>query len=484
VSRPRRNPYPALVVLAALPALALFGLWRFADGRSGDGASTAPTTTTVTARFEPLATPVLSVRRAPATLALAQTLDEFRQGVQPLLSSIDGTSCVAISVDGVPVAARNETVSLRPASNVKTITAAVALDVLGPEHTYTTTLVGQVADGVATGDVYLVGGGDPLLSNEWWNGPNSDFPPTNVTSMEAFADAIVATGLTRIDGNVVGDAGRYDDQWYLDSWAAPDRFSNVGPISALLANDSRERIDTSSNDPVVGAAQVLIDLLAERGVSVSGSADAGTAPADLPVVATATSQPLPAILAEMLTTSDNNTAEMLVKEIGLRERQQGTTEAGVAVIIDRLASWGLPTEGLTLVDGSGISDENRVTCSFMLALLQRESADGPIGAGMAVAGAAGSTLADAFLGTPMEGLLRAKTGTLNNVDGIANKPGAKTLCGYVPLPGGGAIEFALLLNGELITDMGVYRPVWASLADALATYPTSPTAVDLAPLGG
>jgi D-alanyl-D-alanine carboxypeptidase/D-alanyl-D-alanine-endopeptidase (penicillin-binding protein 4) len=120
----------------------------------------------------------------------------------------------------------------------------------------------------------------------------------------------------------------------------------------------------------------------------------------------------------------------------------------------------------------------------MLALLQRESADGPVGAGMAVAGAPGGTLADAYVDTPLDGLLRAKTGTLNNVDGIADKPGAKTLAGYVPLTGGGAIEFALLLNGELITDMGVYRPVWAALADALATYPTAPTAADLAPFEG
>jgi D-alanyl-D-alanine carboxypeptidase/D-alanyl-D-alanine-endopeptidase (penicillin-binding protein 4) len=484
VSPARRNPYPALIVAAALPALALFWLWRFAVSHGGSVQATSPSTTVATTPLTSLPTPVLSVRRAPATLALEHTLDEFRQGVQPLLGEIDSTSCVAISVNGVAVAARNETLALRPASNVKTITAAVALDVLGEDHTFTTTLAGQVVDGVATGDVYLIGGGDPLLANTWWNGPNSDFPPFNVTSMEAFADVIVGAGVTRIDGDVVGDASRYDDIWYLDTWAEVDRFSNVGPISALMANDSRERIDTSSNDPVEGAAQVLIGLLAERGVTVGGAADVGVAPAGLPVIATITSQPLPAVLAEMLTTSDNNTAEMLVKEIGVAERQQGTTEAGMAVIRDRLAAWRLPTDGVTLVDGSGISDENRVTCALMLALLQRESADGPVGAGMAVAGAPGGTLADAFVDTPLEGLLRAKTGTLNNVDGIANKPGAKTLAGYVPLPGGGAIEFALLLNGELITDMGVYRPVWAALADALATYPTAPTAADLAPFEG
>jgi D-alanyl-D-alanine carboxypeptidase/D-alanyl-D-alanine-endopeptidase (penicillin-binding protein 4) len=471
-----------LAVVAALPALMLFGAWRLAAPKSG--AAPDASTTEPPAAVTALATPLLSVRRAPATLALDNSLEAFRAAVQPMLSAIDSSSCVSVAVNGVPVAARNDDVSLRPASNVKVITAAVALEVLGPDHRFTTTVVGPMdPGGVVDGNLYLVGGGDPLLSNVWWNGPNSDFPPFNVTSMEAFADAIVAAGLRRVTGDVVGDASRYDDQWYADTWASVDRFSNVGPISSLLVNDSRERLDRSSNDPAVGGAQVLIDLLRERGVQIDGSAAAGVASGDQ-VVASIESQPLSAIVAELLTTSDNNTAEMLVKEIGLQRANQPTLAAGVAEITEVLASWGMPMDGVSLVDGSGISDENRVTCALLMALLQRGSTDDPVGQGMALAGAPGSTLADAFIGTELEGVLRGKTGTLNNVDGIADKPGAKTLCGYVPLAGGGAIEFVLLLNGELITDKSVYRPVWDRLAEALSAYPDRPTAAQLAPQGG
>ena len=62
---------------------------------------------------------------------------------------------------------------MSPASNLKIITAAVALDVLGPGFTYSTKVVGALgADGVVDGDLYLVGGGDPVLASEWWNGNN------------------------------------------------------------------------------------------------------------------------------------------------------------------------------------------------------------------------------------------------------------------------------------------------------------------------
>ena len=78
-------------------------------------------------------------------------------------------------------------------------------------------------------------------------------------------------GITRIDGAVIGDASRYDDEWYAPTWTADVRFTEGGPISALLVNDSRESNTTSSNDPAVGAAAVLTGALRDLGVTVTGS---------------------------------------------------------------------------------------------------------------------------------------------------------------------------------------------------------------------
>ncbi|MCE9622496.1 MAG: D-alanyl-D-alanine carboxypeptidase/D-alanyl-D-alanine-endopeptidase [Actinomycetia bacterium] len=486
----RRNPYPALIIAALIPAVALGGLWQFADGQKPDAVSASVTAPTVDSSLPPtvqvLVTPILSVRRAPSVLARQVNDAAFKAALQPFADSINNTSCFAVSVDGEPVVSVNETEALRPASNVKLITAAVALEVLGAEFKYTTTIKGVVgAGGVITGNLYFVGGGDPVLNSAWWNGPNKNYPPFNSTSIEALADAIKAAGVTSITGSVVGDATRYDGEQYPPSWANDVRFTDGGPVSALLVNDSRESATVASSDPVVGAATVLTTLLTERGITVGTPPVAGGAPADAPIITTIDSLPLPAILAEMLSTSDNSTAEMVLKEIGFASSGAGTRAAGLAVLMSTMQAWGVPTEGISLVDGSGLSDDDRMTCAALLAVLQHGSVADAVGQGLAVGGAPGTTLYDAFLtGEPLSGVIRAKTGTLNNLaDGTTpdGKPAAKALSGFVPTEGGGVIEFSLLLNGQTISDPSQYKPIWLAMAEIFADYPSGPTAADLGP---
>jgi len=185
----------------------------------------------------------------------------------------------------------------------------------------------------------------------------------------------------------------------------------------------------------------------------------------------------------MLTTSDNNTAEMILKEIGYAKGGSGSTAAGLSVVDSTLRAWGIPMEGVTLVDGSGLSDDNRLTCAALLALLQRGTFDDVIGEGLAVGGEAGGTLVDSFpAGNPLFGVLRAKTGTLYNYrDGVGGRPGAKTLAGYVPIDGGGQVEFVLLLNGPQIAEQAEYRPVWDLFSNVMGAYLALPSPGDLAP---
>ncbi|MFZ9627755.1 MAG: D-alanyl-D-alanine carboxypeptidase/D-alanyl-D-alanine endopeptidase [Ilumatobacteraceae bacterium] len=480
----RRNPVPTLLVLVAVPALLLGACWRYASARVPAPSTAAEDVTGAAPPPAALVTPLLSVRRAPAVLARDVNLAAFTAEVTAFLDRIGDASCAAFSIDGVPVAAKNETQQVRPASNVKLITASVAAEVLGLDYTFTTEVRGALSGGVVTGNLYLVGGGDPVLNNSWWNGPNAKFPPFNSTSVEEFVDRIVAAGVTRIDGSVVGDASRYDEEWYAPSWFDDVKFVEGGPVSALLIDDSRETPTKAANDPVVGAAAVITNELRDRGVAVSGEPSRGLMPGATPVIASITSQPLPAILAEMLTTSDNTSAEMLLKEIGHVRSSAGTREGGLAVVMQTLQSWGVPMDGIELVDGSGLSDDNRVTCAALLAVLQHQSFDDVVGSGLPVAAQPGGTLADAFDGTPMAGVLRAKTGTLYNyADGVGGRPAVKALSGFVPVEGGGAIEFSLLLNGPQIAEQVEYRPIWDALAVLLAAYPSGPSAADLGPVG-
>ena len=255
----RRNPFPGLVVAALLPAVLLGGCWRIAEGRVPPALQLDPPAGD-SASVQPLTTPMLSVRRTPGVLARELSATAFAAEVARFASSLDETSCVAVSVDGLPVGSVRADTPLRPASNVKLITAAVALDTLGPDYTFTTELRGKVSGGVVAGDLYVVGGGDPLLTSSWWNGPSPKYPPFNVTPVEQLVSGLQAAGISAVQGAVIGDASRYDDEWYAPSWTNDVRFSEGGPVSALLMNDSRYGVIKNIQDDIYGSRHAYVEL--------------------------------------------------------------------------------------------------------------------------------------------------------------------------------------------------------------------------------
>jgi D-alanyl-D-alanine carboxypeptidase/D-alanyl-D-alanine-endopeptidase (penicillin-binding protein 4) len=321
-----------------------------------------------------------------------------------------------------------------------------------------------------------------LLSGDWY--PTSNLDELAVfghTSLDQLADAVVAAGVTSVTGGVVGDGTRYDDEWYAPGWGNGVAGVEAGPYDALLANDARVRgEELRASDPNEAAAREFALLLADRGVAIAGASASGTAPPGTPEIAAVVSQPLPTIIAEMLTNSDNNTAEMLVKELGLTTAGTGTRVAGLDAVRGVLDGWGVDLGGVVLTDGSGLALDNRLTCRVLLAALQRTGATSAVGRGMAVAGRTG-TLSDVFVDGPAAGRLLGKTGTLNNPPFNADPPAVKSLVGYLPVDGGNEIEYALVLNGPTISDQSEYRPVWDLLAETLTSYPAGPAAAVLGP---
>ena len=488
---PRRDsdvgPMVVLVVLALIPAVLLWSVWRWADGRAAawvDAVPAQPDTPIAIAAPEPaLSTGLLSFRRSAGELSRRLNLTAFESSLRPLLAAVNETSCTAVSLDGRLVGATNADLSVIPASNLKILVAAAALETLGEEFRYTTRVVGPApVGGVITGDVYLVGGGDPLLSGEWYPDSGLDrFPAFNITSLDQVARDLAAAGVTQIQGVVRGDGSRYDDEFYAPGWGGGVAGLEAGPYDALLVNDSRVRGDDQrGSDPNEAGAREFVRILAEQGISVTGGSGTGAAPADLPVLASIDSLPLPATIEEMLTNSDNNTAELMVKEIGLVASGLGTRQAGLDSIGSTIASWGIDTTGMYLGDGSGLSLDNRITCSTLLVVLQHAGYESPVGQGLAIAGETG-TLSDVFVDTPVAGRLRGKTGTLNNPPFNEDPPAVKALSGYLPVDGGGAIEFTLILNGPTISDQSEYRSVWADLVTGLNSFPAVASPAVLGP---
>jgi D-alanyl-D-alanine carboxypeptidase/D-alanyl-D-alanine-endopeptidase (penicillin-binding protein 4) len=481
------GPWLVVLVVAVLPAAGLVVLARWADGQADAAGGEPAPEPPAAAEAEPgpaMSTGILSIRRLPTVISRAISIEDLRAQAPPFLATLNDRSCAAISVDGVDVGTHNPELAVIPASNQKLVVAAVALEELGDDFTYETTAQagGEPVDGVIQGDLYLVGGGDPLLSSAWYPTSNLERNPvTSPTSLDDLADQVAADGVRRITGSVLGDGSRYDDELFAPGWGTGVAGLEGGPYDALLVNDSRVLGDElKANDPAEGAAREFQRMLVERGVQVDGTPGVGVAPAGAVTLGSVSSAPLTDVITEMLTTSDNNTAELLVKEIGLSAGRAGTRPAGLEAMRVSLDEAGINVSEIVLADGSGLSLDNRLTCAALLSILQDGDVAEAIAAGLAVAGETG-TLSDAFLDHELAGRLVGKTGTLNNPPFNEDPPAVKALAGYVPVDGGGAEEFVLILNGPTISDQSEYRPVWEQLADVLATYPSGPTPAELGP---
>ena len=134
----------------------------------------------------------------------------------------------------------------------------------------------------------------------------------------------------------------------------------------------------------------------------------------------------------MLHTSDNNTAEMMLKEIGYAATGQGTRQAGLDTVRATLERWGVPLAGVDLRDGSGLDRANRATCEALAAVVDSTPVADELVDLLPVAGRDG-TLEDQLLGTPAEGWMQAKTGTLTDVKALtgsqpaSGRPAARLL---------------------------------------------------------
>jgi len=462
-SRQSANPLRTISVLAIVGLLVLGGLY----------VTLSRTAARVTHRNERAVATVprvalLSARRAPNTLSVITRTGKVSRAFMNIVSDFPAQSCVAVEWMGIRLGSVNPTKALIPASSTKLITAAVALEVLKPEFTYTTKVHGSLDATGSVADLFFVGGGDPLIvRNEYV--ASEKYPTTSGTSLEKLADSLFAAGLRRVAGSVVGVDTRYDDQRFVDVWPREFHFTEAGPLGSLVVDDGVVLGQiTKPDDPAVAAATELQNLLNARGVLFGGVPRHDVLPAGIPELASIQSAPLTAIIQEMMVNSDNNTAELLLKEIGFASKGIGSTAAGLAAAKDQLAKWKLDKEVL-LFDGSGLASDGRISCDVFMSLLNSFSASMP--GLMAIAGETG-TIRDTFDGTPVAGKLRAKTGTLN---------GVKALVGYLPVTNSDPVIFSMLMNKSGIDNQSSYRPIWYSLADVLNRASVSPSVEQLTP---
>jgi D-alanyl-D-alanine carboxypeptidase/D-alanyl-D-alanine-endopeptidase (penicillin-binding protein 4) len=314
--------------------------------------------------------------------------------------------------------------SLAPASNEKLPLTYAAFVRLGTGYRIDTDVLGEgQQDGTQwTGALVLKGNGDPTLSR---------------ADLRALATQVKSLGILSVTGGVIGDESSYDARRVVAGWKPGFFIDESPPLSALVVDRARVgRMVTRT--PALAAATAFRDALRQAGIAVDGPIR--TAPADewSELLASVSSPTLAAMVRFMDRESDNFTAEMLLKQLGLAELGRGTSAAGASAVTTTLVEAGVPMTGVRIVDGSGLSLLDRLTANALGSLLEIAWADPAVRpallAALPVAGVNG-TLQHRLRKPPARGRVLAKTGTTDN---------ASSLSGYV----GDRYAFAVVQNGH------------------------------------
>jgi D-alanyl-D-alanine carboxypeptidase/D-alanyl-D-alanine-endopeptidase (penicillin-binding protein 4) len=374
---------------------------------------------------------LLALFLAAAMAAPAASSASLRTRLDDALSTSrvprSATGVLAIDLtDGSRVYGLHVGYSFRPASNQKLLVAVAALQRLGSDTRLETLVLGQGAlDGtVWRGRLVLKGFGDPMLKS---------------ADLATLARIIRGFDITRVTGRIVGDESYFDTRRTAPGWKPGYYKEESPPLSALVVN--RAKLDGRVVDSPAWAAAVLFRrALRAEGISVPSRAVAGTASPDALALAGArvVSPPVWRMVRRMNKVSDNFVAEMLLKGLGARFRNSGTTSAGARVVRNVLNGRGVPLEGVRIADGSGLSDYDRLTARALAALLISVWSDSTIDdafvGSLPIAGVDG-TLEDRMTREPAYADVRAKTGTTSR---------ASTLSGYVRT----RYVFSILMNGN------------------------------------
>ncbi len=388
-----------------------------------------------------------------------------------------------------PLVELDGAVALNPASNAKLLTMAVALDRLGPERRFTTSLHGRLDGGIAT-RLVLRGDGDPSLDNAALlrlveqakeqgltalRGPvvvdQSAFeqqftPPAferqpdewsvfrapisavafnrNVISLvvtpKADGDALVSVspvGAATVQGQVQSITGRVQQPLALRAEARSGEvtFTLAGQV---LAKSPVVTLARRAQDPRRLAGFALVGALKAYGIEFKGAVELGTTE-ELPTLAVVRSAPLGVLVAALGKESDNFSAEMLLRSLGAKPGVAATSEEGARVALEWLTGLGPLEPGTRVRNGSGLFDANRLSARALVRILvaaRRSPKIGPEFVSALAVGGADGTLQSRFPSERDSRRIRAKTGTLARVVSLA---------GYVEGPQ--PCAFAIVVEG-------------------------------------
>lgn len=430
-----------------------------------------------------------------------QSIPKISTEIERVIRAVDPDVHVGIEVvslkDDSRLFQRNENHLFVPASSLKVITGAAALQILGVDYRFETKLFtdGRQKRHEIKGNLYIKGCGDPELA---------------ISALEELVFALKLRGVQRIDGDLCVDISAFDDiaqgpGWMWDEGA---EFYN-SPLSALIVNHScldlwvrpnasvdgtptiyirpkteyarvysdaavskeentisvkrrwmskENIIDITGKIPMTAepyyaaipleaphmfTAVVFKELLSKNDIGLSGEIRIKSAPETATEIASYSSRPLAQIVEQMMKESDNLIADMLFKKIGeVRFGAPGTWQKGTRAVREFLEKQvGLSTERIVIMDGSGLSRYNLISPHHLVESLswmkKQFACSSEFCASLPISGIDGS-LYNRMLEDSLKGKIRAKPG---------NMTGISSLSGYAVTLEGQDLVFSIMLSG-------------------------------------
>ncbi|MDH6311591.1 D-alanyl-D-alanine carboxypeptidase/D-alanyl-D-alanine-endopeptidase (penicillin-binding protein 4) [Parabacteroides sp. PFB2-10] len=387
-----------------------------------------------------------------------------------------------------------------PASVLKLVTTAVAMELLGEEYRFPTTISydGEVQNGVLNGNLYIEGSGDPTLGSTHFSGDRTRFTADQLAFLSPWVEAIRQAGIKEVRGAVVADERVFDLEGVSPQWLWEDMGNyygagsyglnvfdnlyyltlstgNVGSPAVVLSEEpavglnyrneltvaavstdsayiqgapfSRERLlrgvlpanraryvlKGDIPDPPHFLAQLLTDRLAGEGIAIDEPASScrllvpsGRWNGQKRTIITTTYSPvLREIIGITNLRSHNLYADACLKAVGLLDSSHEPRSSfgkGIYKTNEFLREKGIPTQGLWMHDGSGLSPFDKLSATFMTDLLIYMAARSAVSDAyvrtLPLAGREG-TVANFLRGTSLENKARLKSGSMSRVKSYA-----------------------------------------------------------------
>jgi D-alanyl-D-alanine carboxypeptidase/D-alanyl-D-alanine-endopeptidase (penicillin-binding protein 4) len=212
-------------------------------------------------------------------------------------------------------------------------------------------------------------------------------------------------------------------------------------VSGTIAVGDSVVIELSNRDQTAAYLAALTEALRGAGIRISDAKSDSTARADS--LFTTLSPPLRDVLPYFLKPSQNQIGEILFKTLALVKTGVGTADSAQRVVSNQLLAWGAAADGFAVRDGSGLSRHDYVSPRTLVHVLDaaRLLPDFKVFYdALPIAGVDG-TIRGRMKGTPAEGNVHAKTGTLDK---------ARSLSGFVTTADGRLLLFSALCNNYVV----------------------------------